>query len=305
MADAASTVVDGTPLRTSQRDAVTPAPQAKNAAVVHPQLAEALRKADYWERKYSDSEKALRALQDEASELVQRESEAVAQYALSMAAHDRLFKKYSSLSRRHGQLHEQLDRSQEKSQREIEALKKKEETHEETKKKLNMLRSDKDEILRELQHLRVVHRDMESLLETRTVELRDAEAYLAKTDKRSYADVQRMVEGLNAQIFQLAALVTDSFDFIPKDGHANNLRDAFQQVERRIGHPFANLLLSSSHDDDPIWVQMALQATATLFTSFIIDAWDIRFDKNRNSFLTSIYRGLYEEGQYAQSIQMM
>lgn len=115
--------------------------------------------------------------------------------------------------------------------------------------------------------------DLEStkaLLATRTAELRESQAYLTKTDDTSHADVQRMVEGLNAQIFQLCAAVTDNVKF---SRTRTASADARAVAEQRVGKTMAGFLHGSVHCDEPLWAQLALQATVNSFASWTITTW--------------------------------
>ncbi|KIP02815.1 hypothetical protein PHLGIDRAFT_41993, partial [Phlebiopsis gigantea 11061_1 CR5-6] len=150
---------------------------------------------------------------------------------------------------------------------------------------------------RELEGLRLAHQNMQSLLDIRSAELRDAQAYLSKTDRVSHADVQRMVESLNAQLFQLAALVTDSVSYAADRKYGDEVQPAYERVKDRIGEPAANLLLSISHADDPVWVQMALQAVMALSSSCVINSWDVRFTPVTNRLLTKIHDKVYIGGK--------
>ncbi|EKM51022.1 uncharacterized protein PHACADRAFT_103462 [Phanerochaete carnosa HHB-10118-sp] len=152
------------------------------------------------------------------------------------------------------------------------------------------MRKAVEETSRELEHVRTAHNNTKTLLATRTAELRDAQAYLTKTDAVSNADVQRMIEGLNAQIFQLSALVADSFTYSPRRPLVAKPR---QNVGRWLGTPITDFIYSYPHSDDNIWVQLALQTASAAFASRSIGAWDLRFNAAQNRLLTEIHKHLF------------
>ena len=256
------------------------------------ELVQAREKAEYWRKSYSECKKELEDAQQEAKELSDREGKALEKVASVRQAYDKLKESYTVAVGRGKRYEEQLQ----EAKAEIAQLRKRTEGCVATRRALETLRQEAEEMRRELQHVRAAHQDTKSLLDVRTAKLRDAQAYMFKDDVISHSDVQRMVEGLNAQSFQLAALVTDSCTFMDVRPSDTDLRASYERVERLIGGAACNLLLSTSHVEDPIWVQMCLQATITTFAHWTINAWDLRFDSGKNALLTHIHKRLLVNG---------
>ena len=68
-------------------------------------------------------------------------------------------------------------------------------------------------VTNELAQIKAKHSHTVALLDTRSSELRGAQAFLTKADSTSGADVVRMVESLGAEILQIAAFIADYFVF--------------------------------------------------------------------------------------------
>ena len=64
-----------------------------------------------------------------------------------------------------------------------------------------------------------------------------------------------------------------------------------------LGQPMTDLLLSTSHVDDPAWVQIAIQAVATLFVSCTIDSWHPHLGPDHNRMLTAIHEKIFIGGE--------
>jgi hypothetical protein len=172
------------------------------------------------------------------------------------------------------------------------------ETKKKVQRELEVALKAMEEAKRDLKHLRTANKNMRHLLDARTSELRDAQAYLSKTDSLAHADVQRMVENLNSQIFQLSALLTDSFTFVESRQQHVDFRASCDKVNQYLGPPTTALLLDTLHADDPIWVQVVLQAMGTMYAGSIIGAWNLRFSSAQNALLTDIHNLLFELGKW-------
>ncbi|KAH9933534.1 hypothetical protein B0H21DRAFT_699480 [Amylocystis lapponica] len=114
--------------------------------------------------------------------------------------------------------------------------------------------------------------DAQALLKTRTEELRAAQVYLTKTDGISEGDVRRMVEGLNAEIFQNAAMIADAY-------------------QHHIGPRMLRMFNSAVGPIDPILIQVAVQACMVKYASDTIVTWDLGVDEKRG-FLDRVYHHL-------------
>ncbi|KAH7912710.1 hypothetical protein BJ138DRAFT_1003876 [Hygrophoropsis aurantiaca] len=126
----------------------------------------------------------------------------------------------------------------------------------------------------ELQHLKLQHTELTSLLETRTRELKGAQAFLTKADSLSGADVIKLVEGLNSEILQTAAFISDSFDFDRSQANAEEMKEASSRISELMGATMTRYITTMKHGDDPLIVQIALQAAMVEFTRWMAMTWD-------------------------------
>ncbi|GJE90680.1 hypothetical protein PsYK624_068240 [Phanerochaete sordida] len=258
-------------------------------------LKDALAEAEEWRVKYTDVSKQLctakKAEEDMSKEVERQKKELAGLRALNATMAEEQRKHWGERTA----AKEELEAVRQAAEKEIVALRKCLEKYAGTERELQDAQKALGEVSRELVHVRGDRDNAKSLLATRTVELREASAYLAKTDTVSHADVQRMIEGLNAEIFQLAALVTDSVAFAqPARIPAADLPVLLESAGRLIGKEFVQFLHSNLHGEDAIWVQLALQATANAFASRTVSAWDLRFKSGQNSLLTDIHQQMFE-----------
>ncbi|CCM04624.1 uncharacterized protein FIBRA_06808 [Fibroporia radiculosa] len=144
-----------------------------------------------------------------------------------------------------------------------------------------------EERLRALTALEKVHASANALLEVRTSELQDAQKYLSKTDNLSDADVLRMFENLNSQIFQVAAQIADSVLYQDLARFPTS-PSILSGVKDFTGPSMANILQTLSHSIDPFYVQLALQACMVTYTKMIIETWNFRHHDD-NGLLAEIY----------------
>ena len=149
-----------------------------------------------------------------------------------------------------------------------------------------------------------------ALLDTRTKELRGAEAFLTKADTLSGADVISMLNALNSEIYQTAALVAESFQFQPKklvqgcdtlEEHPEeqgevDMTEVYQSATDILGSRMVELLKSSAHHDDPTLVQIAFQAGMAAYSNWIVSAWDFE-DPDDERLLGEIYGRLRVGGK--------
>ncbi|KAL6306647.1 hypothetical protein BKA93DRAFT_728707 [Sparassis latifolia] len=154
---------------------------------------------------------------------------------------------------------------------------------------------DSEDKTNEFAALQKRHYNIEALLKARSAELQDAQQYLSKVDNIPDADVHRAVEQLNAEIFQMAAQIADTltFDNYPNLDFANPMVEG-TQLEGILGLAVIQSLKCSRHKDDPICVQIALQACMTVFSSWIIETWDFSSHRDKG-FLGILYAALNEK----------
>ncbi|KAG5644299.1 hypothetical protein DXG03_008717 [Asterophora parasitica] len=160
----------------------------------------------------------------------------------------------------------------------------------------------KDELVR----LGEKHAQTLALLEARTMELRGAEAFLTKADALSGADVISMLNTLNSEIYQTAAIVAESFDFRSDGGRDEGetssedvatMEEVHVSTSEIVGSRMLEMLRSSKHHEDPTLVQIAFQAGMTAYSNWIFTSWDLE-DPEGDTGLSRIYGKIrYSEEQ--------
>ena len=140
-------------------------------------------------------------------------------------------------------------------------------------------------------HKEATHSQVVALLETRTSELKGAQTFLTKADTFSGADLILMVEGLNADISETAAYMTDTFDFGQSSQAISTGRQhsVHESVESVLGKNMTNLLVQ--HERDQTLIQIAVQACLSHWCYHIASVWIIDAE---NTGLNDILIHLYE-----------
>ncbi|KZP20067.1 hypothetical protein FIBSPDRAFT_1045132 [Athelia psychrophila] len=112
------------------------------------------------------------------------------------------------------------------------------------------------------------------LLDDRTRELKGAQPFLTKTDSLSGAEAMGLVQALNADIFQLAAFMSDSFQPATIETPADeDPKGAHHRIKRHLGDQLVVSLNTLSHTDDPTILQMALQCYLVRVSQDITSDW--------------------------------
>ncbi|OBZ69558.1 hypothetical protein A0H81_10515 [Grifola frondosa] len=154
----------------------------------------------------------------------------------------------------------------------------------EERRKTELFRSERD--------------DAVALLNTRTAELRAAQVFLMKTDGFSDADVRRMVENINAEIFQTAALISDDFAADSKViSHSFVTQNAYERVSPNM-KPMVDALRSSSDPD--LLLQISLQGCMSLFAKELMDCWMLASSRD-GSLLKGVHNQMVDEETQAVS----
>jgi DNA repair exonuclease SbcCD ATPase subunit len=179
----------------------------------------------------------------------------------------------------------------------------------------------KDEALQ----IKTKHAQTLQLLETRTLELKGAETFLTKADALSGADVIGMLNTLNSEIYQTAALVAESFEFkekkssrpgwrevedvnetgddvegagdtVEKGNSAEEMAEVHASAIEILGSRMVELLKTSEHHEDPTLIQIAFQAGMSAYTNWIVTSW--YFDDPEEEYLISeIYMRVRDAGK--------
>lgn len=160
----------------------------------------------------------------------------------------------------------------------------------------------------EMAQVRTRHAQTLELLEARTLELKGAEAFLTKADALSGADVITMLNTLNSEIYQTAALVAESFEFTRKKGGEEgmsegvaggeqpaDMEDVYASATEILGSRMVELLKSSEHHEDPTLIQIAFQAGMSAYSNWIVTSWYFE-DPEDEHLLSEIYARVREAG---------
>lgn len=152
------------------------------------------------------------------------------------------------------------------------------------RKETRRSRREADEVRVELDEgraaTRLLRRDLEAqakLLQVRGTELREAQAYSNNVDTVSHTDVLRVLDALNAEIFQFAAQAADGLEIV----HAPPREAAVRATEKVIGRGMVEVLTAVSQGRcEHIGVQIALQAASVQVACDIVDSWSANREQN-------------------------
>ena len=144
------------------------------------------------------------------------------------------------------------------------------------------------------------------LLEERTADLKGAQAFLTTVDRYAGAEIMKMVEELNAEIFQGAALVSEllgegnTFEVDERKRRNGQLtRGERDYLTRFIGSNLAEHLSTKSKQlqVDPFPLQLAVQAILTSWCVYMANNF---YPGPAGSDLKEIYRRIWESGMPSQ-----
>ncbi|KAI0750414.1 hypothetical protein C8Q74DRAFT_367972 [Fomes fomentarius] len=151
---------------------------------------------------------------------------------------------------------------------------------------------------RDLAYTAKRRQEADELLQRRTAELRDAEAYLTLIDDVADSEVVQIVEHLNGQIFQCAALISDAPVFSSNGRHDGKASEAARTRLSQASSLGADLLASLSDvasGKDSTLVQVALQAGMAEYARRLGNTWDISA-VDRPATIGDIYLKIRENG---------
>lgn len=149
-------------------------------------------------------------------------------------------------------------------------------------------------------HLEKEQRDTLALLETRTGELKEAQAFLSKADNIADSEVQRVIEHLNSKIFQTAATMADDPQFRYEsqvDGDVAHRASASLEQAAWLGSHLLAALRSVDHSKDSVLVQTAIQACMTTYARWLATSWDLGLSDPKY-LLYNLYSLIRERGMY-------
>jgi hypothetical protein len=153
----------------------------------------------------------------------------------------------------------------------------------------------------ELKNTKAEQRDLIELLRIRTAELKGAQAFLTKADILSGAEVIKLVEALNGEIMQTAAVMAEAFTIEEKrvdakDGESDEIGKVYARAGEIVGYRMAEMLRASEHHEDPILVQMGLQTAMVGYTHWVISSWCFESPEDER-MLSEVYARVRETGK--------
>jgi hypothetical protein len=138
-----------------------------------------------------------------------------------------------------------------------------------------------------------------SVLEARTAELKAMQSVFGEPDAISDFDAVKLVSALNAEIYQTAALLAESFGSVAchvLDGLDN--RAATSRVRQMFGPRLVDLLKTVPHEENPFMLRVSFQACMVVFSDWIGAAWHFQSDSAGPApqFFGEVYRNVWISG---------
>lgn len=148
-------------------------------------------------------------------------------------------------------------------------------------------------------HLEKERRVTTTILETRTAELKEAQAFLTKADDVADSELLRMIDALNAKIFQTAASLAEAPQFRYGNEDVSAAEHAAQKLEHDgwLGPHILSALRTIDHTRDTVLVQTALQASMGMYVRWLATSWNLgRYDPEE--LLPRLYAEVRQRGTY-------
>ena len=136
------------------------------------------------------------------------------------------------------------------------------------------------------------YNDMKALLEARRRELQDAQRFMGSTDAVAESEIVQQVRDLNTEIFNLAQSLSEGKPRT-RDQHAQ--RKATEKLEDALGDRFLEMLRSIDLHGDTVLLEIAMQAVASEFLSWVISAWTN--DWELDAVFESVYKRIRRSGK--------
>jgi hypothetical protein len=162
------------------------------------------------------------------------------------------------------------------------------------------------ELQQELEQLRKERESLQELLKVRTEELQGIQTFVDTSDKTSIEDVRRMVEQLNAELFQLAASIADSCQYSQNFQVTSNAKDGARDrtnlrfdpfLRQTLGPRMVGILMAARHDKNPYCVQLALQACLAAWVAKLSADWSLAGGE-KLQFMRAVYDKIKELGEF-------
>ena len=161
--------------------------------------------------------------------------------------------------------------------------------------------SEQNETEREIARLRAELDRTRTLLKVRTEELRAAEVFLTRADAVSDADVRRMVEALNAEIFQTSAHIADTCRNHSDTSHplsADAEEFLWNQTVSSVGRTLADALQLNLDCGNSVLIQIAVQACIAKFASEVVGIWALGVDAS-GRLLFEVHKRITRRGEHS------
>ena len=166
----------------------------------------------------------------------------------------------------------------------------------------------RDENIRNLEQRLRISQEQRSqttkLLDDRTAELKGAQAFLTTADRYSGADIIKMAESLNAEIFQASALMAELLvdapsvieDSVQQNQYIQRYKEHSKYGRKVMGSRLFDHLATKSREIrvDPLPLQLAFQA---VFTSWCVHEVGRFCEGPAGKSLKQIYRRIYKSGK--------
>ena len=166
--------------------------------------------------------------------------------------------------------------------------------------KIRQQTSDINALREQLRRAEANNSQTTQLLDVRTAELKGAQVFLTKADSFAGADLIKMVESLNSEMFQGAAFMSEGLESDEVAGR--NARVDAQTTERAktlLGSVMFSQLLAKPPTVDPLPLQLALQSIMILRCTQIIQSLCPMEYGDHNDFLRKIYAGIQASGKHS------
>ena len=177
----------------------------------------------------------------------------------------------------------------------------------ETKKQIRDLQGKNQKLEEELNILKGTLRGVQDkhlhtvkLLEERTADLKGAQTFLTTVDRYAGADIMKMVEALNAEIFQGAALVSEllgdenAFEVDERKKNARGERNLTQYIGPKLTEHLSTK--SKQVQLDPFPLQLAVQQVLTSWCVFMVNSF---YPSSARDDLKEIYGRIWESGRHS------
>ena len=124
-----------------------------------------------------------------------------------------------------------------------------------------------------------------------------SEVFLNKTDSWSGAQVIQAVQDLNSEILQLSAGATESVTIQGRESTSQaRMNQATKGVSSRLGAPFARLLASRDHSEEPALLQFGLQACVATCVARLFGVFCVGLPLGTNDLFLQIHTHMHATG---------